>query len=182
MSLVYSGEDYFSLLLKLIEHARHTVHLQVYIFDTDETGLQVLDALKKASNRGVAVFLHIDGYASQKFSKNIKQELLEAGVQFKFFEPVLKSSQFYFGRRLHHKVFVADGLLSLVGGINISNRYNSRPGSTPWLDLALYCEGEASYQAHQVCRQLWKRKTKDTVSKDDIESFCNTIQQVIINF
>jgi len=176
--LVYSGEDYFSLLLNLIEHAKHTIHLQVYIFDTDETGLQVLDALKKASKRGVVVFLHIDGYASQKFPKNIKSELQEAGVQFKFFEPVLKSSHFYFGRRLHHKVFVADGLFSLVGGINVSNRYNKLPETSPWLDMALYCEGEASYLAHQICRELWKkRKIPDTISKDDIETFCNTIQQ-----
>jgi cardiolipin synthase A/B len=177
VSLVYSGEDYFSLLLKLIEHAKYSIHLQVYIFDTDETGLQVLDALKNASNRGVAVFLHIDGYASQKFPRNLTLELLKAGVQFKFFEPILKSSHFYFGRRLHHKVFVADGLFSLVGGINVSNRYNSLAGSTAWLDVALYCEGEASYQAHQICRQLWKRKTTDPISKDDIESFCNTIPQ-----
>ncbi|HZI53088.1 MAG TPA: phospholipase D-like domain-containing protein, partial [Chitinophagaceae bacterium] len=106
VSLVYSGEDYFSLLLKLIEHARYTIHMQVYIFDTDKTGIRVLDAFKAAAKRGVTVFLHIDGYASQEFPRQIKTELQEAGVQFKFFEPILKSRNYYFGRRLHHKVFV----------------------------------------------------------------------------
>ena len=65
ISLVYSGEDYFSLLLKLIDKAKQTIHLQVYIYDNDETGKQVGDALKAAAKRGVAVYLHVDGYASQ---------------------------------------------------------------------------------------------------------------------
>jgi cardiolipin synthase len=44
-----------------------------------------------------------------------KNQMIDAGVHFKFFEPLLKSRRFYFGRRLHQKVFVADGLFSLVG-------------------------------------------------------------------
>jgi len=176
VSLVYSGEDYFSLLLKLIEHARYTIHMQVYIFDTDKTGIRVLDAFKAAAKRGVTVFLHIDGYASQEFPRQIKTELQEAGVQFKFFEPILKSRNYYFGRRLHHKVFVADGLFSLVGGINVSNRYNDIDETPAWFDTALYCEGEASYEAHLICRRMWKRrKTKDNLPIEEVEAFCNSI-------
>jgi cardiolipin synthase len=60
ISLVHSGEDYFSLLIKLIEQATLTIHLQVYIYEDDETGRQVADALKAAAKRGVAVYLHVD--------------------------------------------------------------------------------------------------------------------------
>jgi cardiolipin synthase len=78
---------------------------------------------------------------------------------------------------LHQKVFVADGLFSLVGGINISDRYNENPGSPPWYDVALYCEGETSYQLHLICNQMWRkrRKLKDAINKKEIEEFCNAI-------
>lgn len=177
ISLVQSGEDYFSLLVKLIEQAARTIHLQVYIYDNDETGIKVADALKAAAKRGVAVYLHVDGYASQSLSRGFRKEIQDAGVHFKFFEPVLKSKHFYFGRRLHQKVFVADGLYSLVGGLNISNRYNDMPGERPWFDLALYCEGETSYQLHLICNRMWKkrRKLKDTIEKKEIEIFCDAI-------
>ena len=177
ISLVYSGEDYFSLLIKLIEQATLSIHLQVYIYDDDETGRQVADALKAAAKRGVAVYLHVDGYASQGLSKEFRKEIQDAGVHFKFFEPILKSKHFYFGRRLHQKVFVVDGLYSLVAGLNISNRYNNMPNKEPWFDMGLYCEGEASYQLHLICNEMWRkrRKLKDNIVKSDIGMFCDSI-------
>jgi len=173
ISLVNSGEDYFSLLIKLIERATLTIHLQVYIYDDDETGRQVADALKAAAKKGVAVYLHVDGYASQRLSKEFRKDIQDAGVHFKFFEPIFKSKHFYFGRRLHQKVFVVDGLYSLVAGLNISNRYNNLSNEQTWFDLALYSEGEASYQLHLICNEMWRkrRKLKDNIVKKDIEIF-----------
>jgi len=177
ISLVHSGEDYFSLLIKLIERATLTIHLQVYIYDDDETGRQVADALKAAAKKGVAVYLHVDGYASQRLSKEFRKDIQDAGVHFKFFEPIFKSKHFYFGRRLHQKVFVVDGLYSLVAGLNISNRYNNLSNEQTWFDLALYSEGEASYQLHLICNEMWRkrRKLKDNIVKKDIEIFCDSI-------
>jgi cardiolipin synthase len=102
--------------------------------------------------------------------------MMAAGIHFKFFQPVLKSRHFYFGRRLHQKVFVTDGLYSLVGGLNISNRYNERPDEPAWFDTALYCEGEASYQLHLICKKMWRRKKiRDNITPEYVETFCNTI-------
>src|SRR4030095_3118193 len=179
ISLVYSGEDYFSLLLKLIEKAKQTIHLQVYIYDNDETGKLIGDALKASAKKGCAVYFHVDGYASQRLKGGFRNEMTAAGVHFKFFEPLLKSRHFYFGRRLHQKVFVADGLYSLVGGLNISNRYNERPGGPSWFDVALYCEGEVSYQLHLICNAMWRKRKplKEIIVKKDIEVFCNSISK-----
>ena len=177
ISLVHSGEDYFSLLFKLIEKANQVIHLQVYIYDDDETGRKVAEALKDAVKRGVSVFLHVDGYASQKLRGKFRTDLEQAGIHFKFFEPLLKSRHFYFGRRLHQKVFVADGLYSLVGGLNIGDRYNDMPDEIAWYDVALYSEGEISYQLHHICNAMWRkrRKLKDRIHKKDIEEFCDSI-------
>src|SRR6185503_17958360 len=100
-----------------------------------------------------------------------------AGVHFKFFEPLLKSRHFYFGRRLHQKVFVADGIYSLVGGLNIGDRYNDLPNEIAWFDLALYAEGEVSYQLHLICNAMWRRRRrlKDKIIKKDVEQFCESI-------
>lgn len=177
ISLVTSGEDYFSLLVRLIDNARITIHFQVYIFENDETGRMVADALKAAAKRGVSVYLHLDGYASQKLRGHFRLDLKQAGVHFKFFQPLLKSQHFYFGRRLHYKVFVVDGIYSLVGGLNIGDRYNDIGGVRAWYDLALYTEGEASYQLHLICNAMWRRRRelKDKIDRNDVEEFCNSI-------
>jgi cardiolipin synthase len=177
ISLVNSGEDYFSLLFKLIEKANQVIHLQTYIYENDETGRKVAEALKDAVKRGVSVYLHVDGYASQKLRGKFRTDLEQAGIHFKFFEPLLKSRHFYFGRRLHQKIFVADGLYSLVGGLNIGDRYNDMPDEKAWYDVALYSEGEISYQLHLICNVMWRkrRKLKDRIHKKEIEEFCDSI-------
>ena len=121
VKLIRGGKDYFDLLVYLINHATDSIHLQVYIFNDDETGILVANALMAAAKRNVAVYLLTDGFASQILSKKLIDELREAGVHFRFFEPLFRSKHFYFGRRMHHKVFVCllytspsprDGLLS----------------------------------------------------------------------
>ena len=61
-----------------------------------------------AARRDVKVYLMADGYASQSLSAAFIKLLEDGGVNFRFFEPLFKSTGFYFGRRLHHKIVVVD--------------------------------------------------------------------------
>lgn len=154
--LVRSGLAYFDELEQLIQSATNRIHLQVYILDEDETGRQIASALMKAASRGVKVFLIVDGYASQNLSNSFIEKLTLVGIQFRFFNPLLKSKHFYFGRRMHHKIVVVDGVKAMVGGINISNNYNDTVESSAWLDWALYVDGEVASRLEYVCEDLRK--------------------------
>ena len=156
VKLIRGGKDYFVALLQLIEKARETIHFQSYIYTDDETGRLVADALKKAVKNKVQVYLLADGYASQDLSASFIEELKSAGIHFRFFEPVFRSSNFYFGRRMHYKVVVVDATHALVGGVNISNKYNDMPGKPAWLDFALLVTGEVSMDLCIQCKKTWK--------------------------
>jgi cardiolipin synthase A/B len=157
VTLVKGGKDYFSLLLELIQNAVHSIHLHVYIFDGDETGKQVANALIEAANRKVEVYLLFDGYASKNLPPSIIRAFNEAGVHFRMFEPVFQTTNFYFGRRLHHKFIVVDARYSMVGGINISNKYNDHDSNPAWLDWAVFAEGDVSIELLKVSIQLWSK-------------------------
>jgi cardiolipin synthase len=152
---VRGGNAYFNLLVQLINGATESIHLQTYIFDDDETGKQVANALKSAAARRVEVYLLADGYASQSMTGEFITGLKDAGIHFRYFEPFFKSRNYYFGRRLHHKVFVADARFALVGGINIADRYNDMPGEPAWLDFALYAEGTVARELCVLCWKTW---------------------------
>ncbi|MBI3139136.1 MAG: phospholipase [Sphingobacteriales bacterium] len=176
VQLVQGGAAYFKKLESLIEKATQCIHLQFYIFLADETGQNVISSLKDAAAKGVAVYLQLDAYASQGLPQKTVNELREAGVQVKWFESLFKSRHFYFGRRMHHKVVVVDGCYALVGGNNICNRYNDMPGEPAWLDMAVYCEGEASYVVYHICRRMWGEKIRTPVVHwKTIDAFCATI-------
>jgi phosphatidylserine/phosphatidylglycerophosphate/cardiolipin synthase-like enzyme len=51
VQLIRGGRSYFDLLLQLINRANDCIHLQTYIFDDDETGNKVSEALKAAVKR-----------------------------------------------------------------------------------------------------------------------------------
>lgn len=155
VKLIHGGKEYFALLLHLINKATDSIHVQTYIYGEDETGQLVANALKAAAKRNVQVYLLTDGYASQVMSQNFINGMREAGIHFRFFEPFFKINHFYFGRRMHHKVFVADAKFSLAGGINIANRYNDMPGKLAWLDFALYAEGEVARELCVLCWKTW---------------------------
>src|SRR5205085_9402174 len=142
IKLIQAGRNYFQLLEHLINKARDTIHLQMYIFNNDDTGALIGNALIKAARRNVNVYILADGYASQTLSKTFIKKMKEAGIWFRFFQPLLKSEHFYFGRRMHEKVLVIDGKYAVVGGVNIADRYNEINGNKPWLDFSIYLEGE----------------------------------------
>ncbi|HEX2628445.1 MAG TPA: phospholipase D-like domain-containing protein [Chitinophagaceae bacterium] len=155
VQLVRGGSDYFEAFKEMINAAQRLIYLQVYILDDDETGTMIADALKHAASRGVEVFVLADGYASRNLSQSFIGDMRAAGIHFRFFDPLLKSKYFYFGRRLHHKIAVADGRYALVGGINITNRYNDLPGKNAWLDFAVHVEGEGAQQLCLLCWKTW---------------------------
>jgi len=155
VKLIRGGSEYFNLLEKIIREAKEIIHLQVYIFDEDDTGHKIADALIAAAQRKVAVYLMADSYASQSMSTTFVRQLTDSGIHFRFFEPVFKNNNFYFGRRLHHKVIVADNEIAMVGGINISNHYNDFPGKPAWLDFALLTEGGIVKELCVLCWKTW---------------------------
>jgi cardiolipin synthase len=160
VKLVHGGKEYFSIMADMIRNATDSIHLQTYIYDHDETGSMIGDELIAASQRGVKVYMLIDGYASRHLPAEFIELLTASGIRFRFFEPILKGNSFYFGRRLHHKIMVTDNRYSLVGGINISNRYNDMPGDPAWLDWAVFAEGEVSYELFRVCVEFWYKSPK----------------------
>lgn len=161
VSLIRGGRPYFKLLHELIDKATQSIHLQFYIFLDDDTGNAVIRSLQEAAARGVAVYVQLDAYASRELSQKSVNAMREAGILVRWFEPLFKSRHFYLGRRLHHKAVVVDGLYSLVGGINICDRYNDLPVDPAWLDMAIYCEGEASYIVYHICRKMWNEEIRE---------------------
>ena len=162
VQLIRGGKEYFDLMLSLIENARQSIHLQVYIFADDETGNLVAAALKEAAGRNVDVYLLVDGYASQSLPRSFIHALEKDDIHFRFFEPFFKSRNFYFGRRMHHKVTVIDATHALVGGVNIADRYNDLPGQPAWLDFAVYAYGEIATELCVLCWKTWNGYTQRT--------------------
>jgi cardiolipin synthase len=159
IELVRGGAPYFNLLEKLIDGASQSIHFQMYIYEADETGIRIADALIRAANRGVQVYMLLDGYASSEFGASTTfADIKNSGIHFRWFEPLFRGHNFFVGRRMHHKIIVTDEVQGLVGGLNITNRYNDINGQPGWLDYAALVRGDAAKELYNRCIQMWFKR------------------------
>jgi cardiolipin synthase A/B len=165
VNYLLGGEAYFDLLIELIGRAKHEIHFQLYIFAPDETGKLVSDALIKAAKRGVRVYLVLDAYGSLEMMKNETwcKTWQDAGLTVKWFGKMFTSENINFGRRMHHKIFIADGIETLVTGLNVANRYSGKDGQTPWLDFAVHVKGPIGLHLREYALFFIKRKEKQGI-------------------
>lgn len=155
LTLLESGRQYFPALLAAIDGARHEVHLESYIFEPDDTGRRVLDALVRAAKRGVRVRLMLDGFGCRHFPPDEARRLRLAGVQLMFYRPELKLLRIrrHRLRRLHRKLALVDARIAFVGGINVID--DSRAGPSLAYDYAVQVEGPVVAEIWQAMRRLW---------------------------
>jgi len=156
--IIRGGPAYFEELAALIRSARRVLHIQVYIFEIDSTGKAVFEELKAAVDRGVDVSLVVDGFGSYGLRRTLGEQLKDSGIRFRYFSPIPFPAFRQPGRRMHHKVAVADGRTALLGGINIADKYRGTTSKAPWLDYAVFVEGAVCSEIQQVCARIAYRK------------------------
>lgn len=129
-----SGWDALAQRLALVESAEHTIDIQYYIWNSDESGRYLASRLLAAADRGVKVRVMLDD-----INLNEREGLLSAldahqNVEIRIFNPTPTRRGFskwlsFLGdfsrlnRRMHNKSFTVDGTLSVVGGRNIGDEY-----------------------------------------------------------
>jgi cardiolipin synthase len=150
-----SGNKYFDCLESLIDSAKKEIHLQTYIFASDTTGTKIAEALIRAAERKVEIFVLVDAYGSQSLATALIKRMKLAGINFRKYGQLYSQGRFHIGRRMHHKITVIDGITSIVGGINVSDHYNDMPDSPAWLDFAVIMRGDISRRLQFVCRRRW---------------------------
>jgi len=159
IELVLSGEDYFKRALDIINHSKVKLHLQTYIFIDDSTGKAVIEAMENAVKRGVKVKLLVDAFGSFALSNHAIHQMQKSGIEFRTFSPLFVKRRIRFGRRLHHKILVADEREALIGGINVEDKYHIKKGPhTPWLDYAAYISGPIGEYINYLCESTWNGK------------------------
>src|SRR5680860_403220 len=158
IELVHSGEDYFSRLKEIIDNAEEEIHLQTYIFENDETGNRIAACLKEAAQRKVKVHVLLDAYGCAALPDSFAEDLIRHGILLRFFSPFFSLNNFYIGRRMHHKIVVADKKIALVGGINIADKYHGTSASEPWLDYAVQLNCPAAENLQKLCSDYFFKK------------------------
>lgn len=137
-----AGADRLAALLRTIDEAQQTLFGFFYLFQADEAGQKVRDALIAAAKRGVAVHLIVDAFGSDA-PRSFFAPLIDAGGKFDRFSARWNVR---FLIRNHQKFLIADGATVVTGGFNVSDHYFKPPEENGWCDLGALIEGPLARQ------------------------------------
>lgn len=158
LELIESGVARLEELLNIIANAEESLRLIFYIFDSDNSGRRVRDALVEATKRGVLVRLLVDGFGCSTAEPDFFGAIRDAGGDFCVFNPRYGARYLI---RNHQKLVVADKSVGLIGGANVQNSYLTDDGPEHWRDLWLRIEGPALEEPSRYFDELFRwTKTK----------------------
>ncbi len=145
------GEAARQARLELIAGAHRSLVLSSYAIIHDAYGVELIDALTEAAERGVAVILTLDAVADRIGS--LGQSGAEDAVFYRALERLEAAGGFVswyatasqqlerFGGGNHFKAMVADGERAIMGGRNVGREYVD-----DWTDFDMWLEGPVAAQ------------------------------------
>lgn len=162
IQLLEGGNDYFPSLVAAIDASVHEVRLETYIFHFERSGELVALALERAAQRGVSVYVVMDGVGTGAVPLNWQTRFQAAGVHWQLFSPLGRWGLLLptGWRRLHRKLCVVDAEIAFCGGINVLDDYfdpSHGPQTSPRFDFAVRVVGPLVWEIHTVLVQFWRR-------------------------
>jgi phosphatidylserine/phosphatidylglycerophosphate/cardiolipin synthase-like enzyme len=110
-------------MLVAIARAEEQVELELYLVEAGACAEAMVQALVQAAERGVRVRCLFDDYGSLAFTLNLRQRLMAAGVELRFYNRLSWRrwvGNFY---RDHRKLLLVDQSLAVVGGTGVTDEF-----------------------------------------------------------
>ena len=165
--LYHETEEAYAGILEAVRAANHHVHLEFFIFRSDDTGRRLVELLIDKARQGVEVRLLYDAVGSLLFGwSRLLGRLESAGGKAAVFLPVNPvRSWIQVNLRNHRKVVIVDGRVAFTGGMNIGDEYLGLSKEFGyWRDSMLRLEGPAVAGLQRVFTEDWDFATREALT------------------
>jgi cardiolipin synthase len=168
--LLDDAEAVFRSLIADIEAARRTCHLEFYIWGLGGLADEVVEALLRASARGVICRVLVDAVGGHAFFRSDRVgRLRQGGVMVQAAMPVSLVRMLFvrFDLRLHRKIVVIDGEIAYTGSLNLVDpRYFKRDADVgEWVDAMVRIEGPAVEALGATFLEDWELETGEGIER-----------------
>ncbi len=140
-------------ILGLIENAKKSIIVHVYILKDDEIGQKIINALVQKAQDGLSVTLMTDAIGTNLLSSDLTDACIQSGIHWMQFNPPFDHSFAESGRRAHHKMYLFDHNKLIIGGFNIGREYFGSKGHQ-WHDFGIYLESQHLYEIESALLEL----------------------------
>ena len=152
-----------------IDAASSRVDVLFYIWLSDDSGVRVAEALKRAASRGVICRAMVDGLGSRALLRSrLWRKMSAAGVSTAIALPLgnvlLRPLQGRVDLRNHRKIVVIDSHITYCGSQNCADKeFRVKAKYAPWVDAVLRLEGPIARQNQLLFSTDWAVYTGEDI-------------------
>ena len=166
--LLTNGQEKFTDLLKAIDQARSSIHLEYFNFRNDSINKVLISHLASRAKDGVEVRAIFDGFGNASNNQPMKRKHLEQirqmGIEIYEFKPMrFPWFQDAFNRD-HRKIVIIDGKIAYTGGMNVADYYiHGTPAVGSWHDMHCRIEGDEVNTLQTIFLRMWRIVTHQDI-------------------
>lgn len=153
---VFTNGAIFEPLLDDIDNARHSVHLETFVWWGGDLEQRVAETLIQAAGRGVTVRVIVDGVGSMKRTTGVFDKMRAAGIGVEVFTPVRPWTVHRFNERTHRKLLIVDGRVGYTMGHGIGDEWlGDGRRENEFRDTGVRVTGPAVHGLQSVFAENW---------------------------
>ncbi|MEP6720355.1 MAG: phospholipase D family protein [Variovorax sp.] len=166
--LLVSGSEAFAARAALAESTERTLDLQYYSITHGATSTLLMDSALRAARRGVRVRLLLDDLNVGARDVDLAMLAANSNVQVRLFNPFLRRGNFgipralewlndsdRLNRRMHNKLWIADGAVVVMGGRNLGDTYFDASPDGDFADLDVLATGPVVAAVARSFDEYW---------------------------
>ncbi|WP_295754560.1 phosphatidylserine/phosphatidylglycerophosphate/cardiolipin synthase family protein [Undibacterium sp.] len=167
------GTDFYAAELAALRQARHSIHLEAFLFWPSPVANRFLEEMTQRARCGVRVRLVIDAIGSVITPNTYFTALREAGGEVVWYQPLRWYTLKRFNNRTHRELIVIDGKVGFIGGAGIADYWvaEHRPG-IPWRDTMLKVTGNLVSGLQASFVENWLESTGEVLSSPEDFPYC----------
>ena len=154
--------------IQLARRARHSLVVQYYQLENDATGRLLLRSVREAAMRGVKARILVDDLYTAHSQQLLLAIAQTPNVEVRLFNPFCCGRDGFLSRfaaspheisrlnhRMHNKLFIADGVMAVVGGRNIADEYFTLSEAQNFIDMDALVVGKVLPQLERIFDGYW---------------------------
>ncbi|HEU4342264.1 MAG TPA: cardiolipin synthase [Candidatus Binatia bacterium] len=154
---------FYPSLIGDIKAARHSIHLQYFIWSADPFTERLKEILSEKARAGVEVRLLYDPIGSQAHvGRRYVRDMLAAGIRMAPTSPPYQLHTISY--RNHRKITVIDGAIGYTGGMNIGQeQLDGGEGFDAWRDTQVRIVGESAAVLQAIFMVDWYNAVRENL-------------------
>lgn len=160
VEVLQNGVMFFPALLRDIDAAKETIHIESFIWYDGTIARQLAGHLARKAREGLEVRILVDASGGRELEGEVQEMLEKAGARVAHFHPLRISNLGRLNNRDHRKLMIVDGRIGYLGGFGIADEWmGDARGKKEYRDTGLRVTGPVVNRLQGAFAENWIEET-----------------------